>query len=93
MVHGLLLNGGNEFLIRLSPETVVNKAEVAAATTDTDTVRDSSSGGGRAMGVSSTGTLDVALMTEADTYRDFHSAFQVSRGILQQAVCLTGTDA
>lgn len=80
MVHGLLLNGGSEFLIRPSPDLVDSKAaEVpAAAEADTDTMRDSSSASGRPMGVG-TDALDVALMTEADTYRDFHQAFNVSR--------------
>lgn len=89
MVHGMLLDGGSEFLIRPDPATVDNKeAEgpaAAAVGPDTDTVRDSNGGSGRALGVSSTDALDVAVMTEAETYKDFHSAFVV-RGAREGAV-------
>lgn len=76
----MLLDGGSEFLIRPSPDTAERSAEAAAAAAagdaDTDTVRDSSSGGGRPS--VSTDCMDTAVMSEADTYRDFHSAFVVS---------------
>lgn len=85
MVHGLLLDGGNEFLIKLSAEGADSKgaegagtaAAAAAAGADTDAVRDGGSGGSKPS-AGSADCMDMALMTEADTYRDFHSAFVVS---------------
>lgn len=85
MVHGLLLDGGNEFLIKLSAEGADSKgtegagtaAAATAAGADTDAVRDGGSGSSKPS-AGSTDCMDMALMTEADTYRDFHSAFVVS---------------
>lgn len=77
MVHGQLLDTDREFLIKLSADSADSKAadgSAPAAAADTDAVRDCGSGKAAA----SAGCMDVALMTEEDTYRDFHSAFSVS---------------
>lgn len=79
MVHGLLLDGDKEFLIRFvsdaDPAAVAEGAATTVPAADTDTVRDDGSGKAAATVMECT---DVTVMTEADTYKDFHSAFVVS---------------
>lgn len=72
MAHGLLVENGAEFFIRPRPAAVVRSGAAAA---------DSSTAGGdtqpqRDAGPSSSSTGPV-VVTEADTYRDFHAAFEV----------------
>jgi hypothetical protein len=87
MVHGLLTDSSstnNEFLIKPSADSANGTGEAAAAAAgeaDTDAVRDasrsSSSRGAKPSGPP-TDSMDTAVMSEGDTYRDFHSAFVVS---------------
>jgi len=93
MVHGVLIDRGSEFFITHAADASAKAAEGvqpapaaaaagAAAVSDTDAVRDSSNGNGDKPEGGS-GCLDVTLMTEDDTYEDFHWAFVVSEWLTQ----------
>lgn len=85
MVHGVLIDRGSEFFVTHAADASVKASEGvtpapaaaagSAAVSDTDAVRDASNGEKPEGG---SGCLDVTLMTEDDTYEDFHWAFVVS---------------
>ena len=73
MVHGKLINNGTEFFITTSSNPDPD-ADHTPESADTEAVRD----GGKESRPPD--VIDVALMDEQDTYKDFHAAFVVGAG-------------